>query len=195
MNIIYPRLIEQFYHFFRAQGNEADKDETYKRMIESGMLTETGEPTRQVIKAGLISEYNRKHKRLIDFKREFSIFKDYPAKEFTRQGGIWCVSQSIIEDMTALLESEILDYGAVRQVEAYFEMRNYENPWHSVQEVKGAFHPLHTKYDDSFFQMVDGMVAVPQSVLADMAHRAENGELDMDVSKLKELANYMDWEG
>ncbi|MFC0276726.1 hypothetical protein ACFFH2_08425 [Enterococcus devriesei] len=83
----------------------------------------------------------------------------------------------------------------LNQVVSYFEMRNYADPHHSIPEIKGVYHPLYTPYDDSMFQIIDGLVAVPQGVLSDIIQRCENGELEVDLAQLegfKRLLGKMD---
>lgn len=185
MNIIYPSLVEQAYAFAKAQGVDITKEEMYKMQVKEGFLTETGEPTQKAINEGLVASYSQTHDTLKQFKHEYPIFKDYPKSEFTQQKGIWYVSQKILDDIVAVVDS--IGYDETQQISTYMNFRNYDNPHGSIAETKGVYHPLYTPYDDSLFQVVNGKVAAPQSVIEDMARRADEGELDIDSGILKQL--------
>ncbi|WP_413509826.1 hypothetical protein [Carnobacterium maltaromaticum] len=187
MKIIYPTLVEQSCQFMEQQGIKAEKAEVYKMMVRDGMLTQTGEPTKKAIKQGLVTAFNQRHKNLKDFKREYSIFGNYGKDEFTQQDGIWYVSQKLLDEINQNLANGKYSYDEKLQVETYFNFRNYENPHKSISETKGVFHPLYTPYDDSEFCFADGKVAIPESIVEDIIYRADNGELDLDCEKLKQM--------
>lgn len=179
MNIIYPMLVEQSYQFMQQQGIEVSKAEVYQMMVREGIVTQTGEPTKKAVGEGLVTSYQKQHSTLKEFKKEYPLFRKYPVKEFTQQDGIWYVSQKIIEEITDLLQSENSSYDELQQVTTYFNFRNYENPHHSIAEIKGVYHPLYTPYPDELFQVVDGQVAIPKSVMEDILLRCKNGELEV----------------
>lgn len=185
MNIIYPSLVEQAYAFAKAQGAEVTKEEIYKMQVKEGILTETGEPTQKAIDEGFITSYNQTHDTLKQFKREYPIFKDYPKSEFTQQEEIWYVSKKVLENIVAVADS--LGYDETQQISTYMDFRNYDNPHGSIAETKGVYHPLYTPYADSLFQLVNGKVAIPQSVIEDIVRRANVGDLDIEVEKLEQL--------
>ncbi|EOB3407466.1 hypothetical protein ACIJDF_002551 [Enterococcus hirae] len=180
MKIIYPPLVEQAYQFLINQGVTTTKDKVYKMMVNEGTITETGIPTKTALEEGIFKEFNQKHKTLGEFIEEYPIFKHYPPKEFTQQDGIWYVSQKIIRDIQEILKVNNCDRDTFIQIEAYFKFRNYENPHGSISEIKGVYHPLYTPYDDSEFQFVDGLVAIPYSIISDIVRRCESGELDVE---------------
>lgn len=184
MNIIYPPLVEQAYQFAKNQGLHITKDEVYRMQVEQGLITETGEPTQKALNEGLVTSYQQKHKRLIDFKQEYPIFAKYPAIEFTQQAGIWYVSQQVLSDIIDEVNANRFGFDGEQQLLAYFNFRNYDDPHGSIAEMKGVFHPWYTQYDDSLFQIVDGNVGIPLSVLKDLARRADNGEIDLDAEAL-----------
>lgn len=191
MNIIYPPLVEESYKFILEQGIDVPKAEVYKMLVKKGVITQTGEPTKEAIKQGIVAEFNRGHRTLKEFKREYPIFKHYPSKEFTQQEGIWYVSQKIIADIEQMLKKNNCDRDTFTQVKTYFYFRNYDNPHASIAETKGVFHPLFTQYPDEAFRIVDGLVAVPQSIVEDIARRAKTGEIKANVHKLNELIEIM----
>ncbi|MFG5564215.1 hypothetical protein ACFJYA_08145 [Enterococcus faecalis] len=191
-NIVYPSLVEQSYQFMCEQGIEVTKAEVYKMMIQEGLLTETGNPTNEAIRQGLVTEFNQAHATLAEFKKEYPVFKHYSNEEFTQQEGIWYVSQKIIADIEQILAKNNCDRDLFIQIETYFNFRNYDNPHGSIAETKGVFHPWYTPYPDEAFQIVDGKVAVSKDILEDMARRVEKGELDMDNSKLYHLIEQLE---
>ncbi|MFG5501770.1 hypothetical protein ACFJYO_15370, partial [Enterococcus faecalis] len=73
-NIVYPSLVEQSYQFMCEQGIEVTKAEVYKMMIQEGLLTETGNPTNEAIRQGLVTEFNQAHATLAEFKKEYPVF-------------------------------------------------------------------------------------------------------------------------
>lgn len=191
MNIIYPPLVEQSYQFMLKQGIDVTKAEVYKMMVKEGVITQTGDPTKKAIKQGLVSEFSREHRTLKEFKREYPIFKHYPSKEFTQQEGVWYVSQKIIADVEQVLKKNNCDRDTFIQIQTYFDFRNYDNPHASIAETKGVFHPLYTPYPEEAFRIVDGLVAIPQSIVEDIARRVETGEIEANVDKLNELIEIM----
>lgn len=187
MEIIYPPLVEQAYQFITKGGVITTKEEVYKMLVENDVLTETGEPTKTALKQGFVTEFHQSHETLNEFKREYPIFKRYPEEEFTQQDGIWYVSQKIIREIQMILEKTNFNREVFKQIESYFGFRNYEDPNGSIAEMKGAYHPLYTPYDDDQFQVVDGNVVIPLSVLSDIVRRCENGDLEVDEEMLFEL--------
>lgn len=185
MQIIYPPLVEQAFQFITSQGIEITKDQLYKKMVEDGLLTETGDPTKKAIDQGIVDVYQQKHETLKEFKKEYPIFNDYKKSEFTQQGGIWYVSQKIIKDVQAILDANDCDIDTFNQIRTYFDYRNYDDPHGSIDEIKGVYHPLYTPYDDSLFEMVNGQVAIPLEVMADIVYRCEYGELDADADVIE----------
>lgn len=180
MRVIYPLLVEQAYQFIVNQGIDVTKEGVYKMMVADGMLTPTGNPTDKALNQGIISEYKQHYDTLKEFKRAYPLFKRYPVKEFTQQEGIWYVSQKVIQDIQAILDANNCDKDTLMQIETYFRFRNYDNPHGSIAETKGVYHPLYTPYDDNEFQIVDGLVAIPQSIMSDIVRRCEIGELDVE---------------
>ena len=185
MQIIYPPLVEQAFQFITSQGIETTKDQLYKKMVEDGLLTETGDPTKKAIDQGIVDVYQQKHETLKEFKKEYPIFKVYGESEFTQQDGIWYVSQKIIKDVQAILDANDCDVDTFNQIQTYFDYRNYDDPHGSIAEIKGVYHPLYTPYDDSLFEMVNGLVAIPLKVMADIVYRCEFGELDVDAETIE----------
>ncbi len=192
MNIIYPPLVQQMHEMLKKQGIDKPIDQLYKEMVSLDMITQTGEPTNLSIEEGLVKNYQQKHNRLIDFKKEYPIFMSYPKEEFTQQVGVWYVSQKILGDVAVKMDNGQFEYDEMQQVSVYMSYRNYDNPHNSIAETKGCYHPWYTKYDDSEFQFVNGKVAIPLSVIKDMLYRAELGELDLDVEKLEQMAESME---
>lgn len=184
MEIIYPPLVEQAYQFITKEGGITTKEEVYKMLVENDVLTETGEPTKTALKQGFVTEFHQSHETLNEFKREYPIFKQYPEEEFTQQDGIWYISQKIIREIPVILEKANYDSDVFEQIESYFGFRNYEDPHGSIAEMKGVYHPLYTLYEDDQFQVVDGSVAIPFSVLSDIICRCENGDLEVDEEML-----------
>ncbi len=185
MEIIYPPLVEQSYQFITQQGIVVTKAEVYQMMVSEGMLTQTGEPTKKALEQGIVTEYKQQHRTLKEFKQEYPIFRGYPVKEFTQQAGVWYVSQEVIADIQAILDVNNCDVDTFNQIDMYFKFRNYDDPHGSIAEIKGVYHPLYTPYDDSMFQIVDGQVAVPQEVLADIIRRCDDHELNVDRDTLE----------
>lgn len=185
MQIIYPPLVEQAFQFITSQGIETTKDQLYKKMVEDGLLTETGDPTKKAIDQGIVDVYQQKHETLKEFKNEYPIFKDYGKSEFTQQNGIWYISQKIIKDVQAILDTNDCDVDTFNQIQTYFDYRNYDEPHGSIAEIKGVYHPLYTPYDDSLFKVVNGQFAVPLEVMTDIVYRCEFGELDVDEDILE----------
>ncbi|MGM0253131.1 hypothetical protein IGJ99_000685 [Enterococcus sp. AZ095b] len=185
MQIIYPPLVEQAFQFITSQGIKATKDQLYKQMVEDGILTETGGPTKKAIDQGIVAVYQQKHETLKEFKKEYPIFKGYGRSEFTQQDGIWYVSQKIIKDVQAILDANDCDIDIFNQIRTYFDYRNYDDPHGSIAEIKGVYHPLYTPYDDSLFEIVNGKVAIPLGVMADIVYRCECGELDVDADVIE----------
>lgn len=183
MKVIYPPLVEQSYQFITQQGIETTKAEVYQMMVQEGMLTQTGEPTKKALEQGIVTEYKQQHRTLKEFKQEYPIFKVYPTKEFTQQEGVWYVSQDILNHFGDITET--LDYDESQQLATYFNFRNYDDPHGSIAEVKGVYHPLYTQYDNSMFQIVNGQVAVPREVMADIVSRCERGELNVKFEVLE----------
>lgn len=180
MRVIYPPLVEQAYQFISSQGIEATKEDVYRMMVSEGMLTQNGNPTEKALNQGLVKEYKQQHDTLKAFKRDYRLFRNYPAKEFTKQEGVWYVSQKIIQDIQVILDANNCDHETFIQIETYFRFRNYDNPHGSIAETKGVFHPLYTPYDDSEFQVVNELVVIPKSVLFDIVRRCEIGDLEVD---------------
>lgn len=180
MRVIYPPLVEQAYQFIVNQGIDATKEGVYKMMVADGVLTPTGNPTDKALSQGIIAEYKQHYDTLKEFKRAYPLFKHYPVKEFTQQDGIWYVSQKVIQDIQAILDANNCDKDTLMQIETYFRFRNYDNPHGSIAETKGVYHPLYTPYEDSEFQIVDGLVAIPKSIMSDIVRRCEIGELDVE---------------
>lgn len=191
MKIIYPPLVEQAYVFAKAQGLDVTKEDMYKMQVKEGFLSETGEPTQLAIDEGLVTAFQQKHETLKQFKKEYPIFHRYPSKEFTQQAGVWYVSQKVLDETVDKLEQDLFGYDEKQQLKVYMSYRDYEDPYGSIPVMKGVFHPWYTPYDDSQFHVVDGLVAVPESIVADMARRAECGELDLDAEKLYEMAEQL----
>lgn len=191
MNIIYPPLVEKLYQFMLKQGFYVQKAEVYKMMVKEGVITQTGEPTKKAIKQGLFSEFKRGHRTLKEFKREYPIFENYPSEEFTQQEGVWYVSQKILADIEQIVENNNCDRDTFIQLQTYFDFRNYDNPHASIAETKGVYHPIYTPYPDEAFQIVDGLVSVPRSIAEDILKRVENGDLQGDINKLKQLIKSM----
>jgi hypothetical protein len=187
MKIIYPALVEQAYKFITNQGIKTTKAEVYKMQVADGMLKQNGEPTQKAIDEGLVSEFKQTHATLKQFKKEYPIFKKYGKNEFTQQEGIWYVSQNVIKDVHKKIKAKSPDFDELQQLDVYFNYRNYDNPYGSIAEVKGIFHPLYTPYDDSMFKFVDGLVAIPKTIMADILHRCETGELEVDEATLDEF--------
>ncbi|MDT2735943.1 hypothetical protein P7H00_02190 [Enterococcus pseudoavium] len=197
MEIIYPPLVEQSYQFITQQGIKVSKAEVYQMMVQEGMLTQTGEPTKKALEQGIVTEYKQQHRTLKEFKQAYPIFKGYPVKEFTQQDGIWYVSQDVIADIQAILDANNCDVDIFNQINTYFNFRNYDNPHGSIAEIKGVYHPLYTSYDDSMFQFVNGQVAIPKEVMADIIQRCDEGKLDVDrdtVEGFKHLLAQMEQE-
>lgn len=197
MKVIYPPLVEQSYQFIIQQGIETTKSEVYQMMVAEGMLTQTGEPTKKALEEGIVTEYKQQHHTLKEFKREYSIFRHYPAKEFTQQAGIWYVSQKVIADIQAILDANNCDVDTFNQINTYFNFRNYDNPHGSIAEIKGVYHPLYTPYDNSLFQFVNGQVAIPKEIMTDIIRRCDEGELDVDrdtIEGFKQLLAQMEQE-
>jgi len=184
MNIIYPPLVEQAYQWAIGQGLKVTKDEVYRMQVEQGLITETGEPTQEALNEGLVSSYQQKHDTLKQFKEEYPIFERYGFNEFTKQSGIWYVSQKVLSEIVDKVNANRLGCKEEQQLQAYFNFRNYNDPHGSIAEMKGVFHPWYTQYDDSLFQVVDGNVCISLSVLKDLAIRADNGEIDLDAEAL-----------
>lgn len=180
LQIIYPPLVEQAFQFITSQGIKATKDQLYKQMVEDGILTETGGPTKKAIDQGIVAVYQQKHETLKEFLRDYPIFKGYTTSEFTQQDGIWYVSQKVIKDIQAILDANDSDIDTFNQIQTYFDYRNYDDPHGSIAEIKGIYHPLYTPYDESLFEIVNGKVAIPFGVMADIVYRCEVGELDVD---------------
>ncbi|WP_137662878.1 hypothetical protein [Enterococcus hulanensis] len=178
MRVIYPPLVEQAYRFAVSQYIDVSKDEVYRMMVRDGMLTETGNPTKTAMDQGIFSEFNLEHKTLKEFKKEYPVFKHYPAKEFTQQDGIWYVSQKIIEDIQVILDREKVGEDTLIQIEVYFKFRDYDDPHKSIAQLKGSYHPFYTPYDDSMFPIIDGEITIPKSVISDIIRRYEEGELE-----------------
>ena len=56
---------------------------------------------------------------------------------------------------------------------------------------------MYTPYDDSMFQFVNGQVAIPKEVMADIIQRCDEGKLDVDrdtVEGFKHLLAQMEQE-
>lgn len=185
MKVIYPPLVEQSYQFITQQGIKVTKAEVYQMMVSEGMLTQTGKPTKKALKQGIITEYKQQHHNLKEFKQEYPIFKNYPRQEFTQQDGVWYVSQDVIADIQAILDTNNCDIDTFNQIDMYFKFRNYDDPHGSIAEIKGVYHPLYTPYEDSMFQIVNGQVAVPQKVLTDIIRRCDDRELNVDRDTLE----------
>ncbi|EPH95399.1 hypothetical protein D922_01240 [Enterococcus faecalis 06-MB-DW-09] len=192
MQIIYPPLVEQAFQFIVSQGIDATKDELYKKMVEDGMLTETGNPTKKAIDQGIVAEYKQKHKTLSEFKKAYPIFENYETSEFTQQAGIWYVSQKVIDDIHSILKRNDCDIDTLNQIKTYFGYRNYDYPHGSIPETKGVYHPLYTPYDDSMFRIVDGLVTIPKEVMADILYRCEIGELEVDPDTVEGFKNLLE---
>ena len=185
MEIVYPPLVEQSYQFITQQGISVTKADVYQMMVTEGMLTQTGDPTKKALEQGIVTEYKQQHRTLKEFKREYPIFRGYPVKEFTQQDGVWYVSQDVIADIQSILDANNCDIDTLNQIDMYFKFRNYDDPHGSIAEIKGVYHPLYTPYDDSVFQIVNGQVAVPQEVLADIIRRCDDCELNVDRDTLE----------
>lgn len=57
MNIIYPPLVEQMYKFMRQAGMNVTKQDVYKKAIETNMIDQQGNPTKEAIEKGYIAEF------------------------------------------------------------------------------------------------------------------------------------------
>lgn len=194
MNIIYPPLVQQMHKMLKKQGIDKPIDQLYKEMVSHDMITQTGEPTNLSIEEGLVKNYQQKHNRLIDFKKEYPIFMSYPKDEFTQQAGIWYVSQRILSDVEEKMGNDQFGYDEKQQISVYMSYRNYENPNTSTADMKGCFHPLYTPYDDSLFLEVDGAIKIPESVVLDVIRRCECGELEVNDYELNSLKQMVEEE-
>ncbi|MCZ3526367.1 hypothetical protein L2821_03245 [Lactobacillus gasseri] len=58
MNIVYPPLVEQAYQMMKKLNKNVSKQEIYKKLIETNMIDQQGNPTKWALDNGLVSEFN-----------------------------------------------------------------------------------------------------------------------------------------
>jgi hypothetical protein len=80
-NIQYPPLVEQAYSFMLANGFHVTKDQVYKHLVESNMINENGNPTKEAVKAGPIDKVGDDD-LIGQFKAENPLFAHIPDKHF-----------------------------------------------------------------------------------------------------------------
>lgn len=120
MKVVYPSLVEQQHEFMLSQGREVGRAEIYKRMVETNMIDENGEPTQFAINNGYVvmeSDIDIIH----DFKEANPLFKDiddgcFKVLDYNRVGiderGAKCLARKILNDS----HSTVAEKTSARQI-------------------------------------------------------------------------------
>lgn len=120
MKVVYPSLVEQQHEFMLSQGREVGRAEIYKRMVETNMIDENGEPTQFAINKGYVvmeSDIDIIH----DFKEANPLFKDiddgcFKVLDYNRVGiderGAKCLARKILNDS----HSTVAEKTSARQI-------------------------------------------------------------------------------
>lgn len=111
MKVVYPSLVEQQHEFMLSQGREVGRAEIYKRMVETNMIDENGEPTQFAIDNGYV-EVESDVDIIHDFKEANPLFKDiddgcFKVLDYNRVGidkrGVKCLARKILNDSHSTL--------------------------------------------------------------------------------------------
>lgn len=106
MKVVYPSLVEQQHEFMLSQGREVGRAEIYKRMVETNMIDENGEPTQFAINNGYVVMENNID-IIHDFKKANPLFKGiddgyFKVLDYNRVGiderGVKCLARKILND-------------------------------------------------------------------------------------------------
>lgn len=123
MNIIFPPLVEEGYHFYAAKDNASDsleKSRLYKAMVKKGIITQTGAPTPYAIENGLVKDYyEAENLDFSEFLDLYPIFKSYDAALFKQIDGFWEIPVSFKEDLMERLSEGDLTYDEKVQLQSY----------------------------------------------------------------------------
>lgn len=120
MKVVYPSSVEQQHEFMLSQGREVDRAEIYKRMVETNMIDENGEPTQFAINNGYV-EMESDVDIIHDFKEANPLFKDiddgcFKALDYNRVGiderGAKCLARKILNDS----HSTVAEKTSARQI-------------------------------------------------------------------------------
>lgn len=125
MNIIYPPLVEQSFHFYRENGEEQfSKSELYRSMVENHIITENGSPTVEAIERGLIQDFYEEQGLSFDeFLTIYPIFEAYDPELFQNIDGFWEMPVSLKQELLAQLKQGQFDYDSKTRLEEYFSER------------------------------------------------------------------------
>lgn len=120
MKVVYPSLVEQQHEFMLSQGREVGRAEIYKRMVETNMIDENGEPTQFAINNGYV-EVESDVDIIHDFKEANPLFKDiddgcFKVLDYNRVGiderGAKCLARKILNDS----HSTVAEKASARQI-------------------------------------------------------------------------------
>lgn len=133
MKIIYPKLVEDAFtvanqHGQIAPGKENDvKARIYQVMVDRGMLNELGEPTQLAVDKGIADGLgpNTQSDSLVEFKRQFPIYREFDDSHFKRLNGEWmadtyvikAICQATIADPTSEPEQRLQAEEMLQQIE------------------------------------------------------------------------------
>ncbi|WP_125573929.1 hypothetical protein [Levilactobacillus huananensis] len=133
MKIKYPKLVEDAFtvakqHGKIAPGKENDvKARIYQVMFDRGMLNELGEPTQLAVDKGIADGLgpNTQSDSLVEFKRQFPIYREFDDSHFKRLNGEWmadtyvikAICQATIADPTSEPEQRLQAEEMLQQIE------------------------------------------------------------------------------
>lgn len=190
VKVIYPSLVEQAAVFLKREGIKAEKDEIYKEMIKNGTIDQYGNPTKEALKNGLVSDFTeKKGMKLIEFKKMYPIFKEFSAKEFAKYDGIWYVSGTVIDLLDKRCANKEYEEEAVAQMAMYFQQRNYEEP-QTIGEFKGTI-PEFRSIDDSHFHKRDGKLFIDATGLEATCKSVLSGKVKGNKKAAKDVMEYV----
>lgn len=114
MKIEYPRIVEIAAAQFEANGYGIPKDELYKQMVESKLITENGEATQFAIDNGYVSEDTSDEAKIYQFKHECPEFLNVADEHFkVVKGNVYIdmpslryVNQQVLNDHNATEEQK-----------------------------------------------------------------------------------------
>lgn len=101
MNIEYPAMVEQGLEILTSMGIDTTKDQVYKRMIEMGMIDQTGQPTQVAIDAGLVEmrETNYQPITLATVKQAYPEYQQFDDSHFFETEHGWAADAYVVRTL------------------------------------------------------------------------------------------------
>jgi hypothetical protein len=130
MNIEYPTLVEQGFAMMKKAGLNVTKEQVYKRMIDTGMIDKTGQPTQAAIDNGLIDECEQTSSgdyeptTVAGMKRMYPMYEQFADSHFKRTELGWiadayvirAVANQQLNDPDSTEEQRQMAYGMLAQL-------------------------------------------------------------------------------